>query len=260
MNKTMVQVFFQLLKRDLTIFKRGYWGKLFDMVIIFATNVLIFGYFMPGEGLSANYGPFLLIAAIGSFGLIEIVGKVAFLLNDIEGERAISQLLIMPIRSELVFIYMGVFWALSALFLSLFLFPIGKLLLWTRFDLTAISYVRLIPIFLTGNLFFGSFALWLTSVIPGISSLNTLWARYIIPLWMFGSYFFSWETAYQLNPVIGTLLLINPVVYVIEGMRAAALGQVGYLPYWVSLLVLWGFIFLCTTHAIKRLKKTLDCV
>src|ERR1051325_9463082 len=114
MNKTMMHVFFQLLRRDLLIFKREYWNKFFDMLIVFANNVIIFGYFMSGEGLPATYGAFLLIAALGSFGLIEIVGKVAHLLSDIEGEKAITQLLIMPIRSELVFIYMGVFWAISS--------------------------------------------------------------------------------------------------------------------------------------------------
>jgi ABC-2 type transport system permease protein len=254
------KVFFQLLRRDLTIFKREYLSKFLDMVIVFANNVIIFGYFMSGEGLSTSYGPFLLVAAIGSFGLIEIVGKVGLLLNDLEGDRAISQLLIMPIRSELVFIYMAIFWAISSTALAAILFPLGKILLWTRFDLAAISYARLIAIFLASNLFFGSFALWLSSVIPGISSLSTLWLRYIVPLWMFGTYFFSWETAYSLSPIIGTILLINPIVYVIEGMRAAALGQAGYLPYWVCLLALCGFTLACTTHAIKRLKKILDCV
>lgn len=256
----MMHVFFQLLRRDLTIFKREYWNKFFDMLIVFANNVIIFGYFMSGEGLPTTYGAFLLIAAIGSFGLIEIVGKVGHLLSDLEGEKAITQLLIMPIRSELVFIYMGVFWAISSAVLAILLFPAGKLLLWDRFDLGAISYLKLIPIFITSNLFFGAFALWLSSMIPGMSSLNTLWLRYIVPLWMFGTYFFSWQTAYQLNPVIGGILLINPIVYVIEGMRAAALGQAGYLPYWVCLLALWGFIFACTAHAIKRLKRILDCV
>lgn len=260
MSTSSINVFFQLLRRDVTIFKRDYWSKFCDMVIVFANNVLIFAYFMSGEGLSESYGPFLLIGAIASFGLIEIVGKVALLLSDLEGERAITQLLIMPIRSEWVFIYMGVFWAISSALLSILLFPAGKLLLWTRFDLTLISYARLIPIFVTSNLFFGAFALWLSSVIPGMSSLNTLWLRYIVPLWMFGTYLFSWQTAYALHPVIGILLLANPIVYVIEGMRAAALGQMGYLPYWVCLTVLWGFTFACTAHAIKRLRRILDCV
>jgi len=260
MKTIFTPVFFQLLKRDLIIFKRNYWSKFLDMAIIFANNVLIFSYFMSGEGLTESYGPFLLIAAIGSFGFIEVVGKVAQLVSDLEGEKAISQLLIMPIRAEGIFINLVAFWAISSMLLSFLLFPIGKLLLWTRFDLAAISYVKLIPIMITSNIFFGSFALWLSGVIPGISNLNTLWMRYIVPLWMFGAYFFSWKSAYALNPIIGTALLINPLVYVMEGARTAALGQEGFLPYWVCLIALWGFIFACTAHGIKRLRKKLDCV
>ena len=260
MNKITFHVLSQLFKRDMIIFGRDYWSKFLDTVIVFATNVVIFGYFMSGEGLPVSYGPFLLVAAIGSFGLIEVVGKVSWLLGDIEGERAISQLLIMPLRSSLVFIYMAFFWAISSTLLAVLLFPLGKLILWTRFDLSTISFIRLIPIFLTANVFFGTFALWLSSVIPGMSSLNTLWLRYIVPLWMLGTYFFSWETAYEVSPLLGTILLANPIVYVIEGMRAAALGQEGYLPYWISLSALWVYIFACMTHGIKRLKRTLDCV
>jgi ABC-2 type transport system permease protein len=260
MNKLSCHVFFQLLKRDLTIFLRDYWNKFIDTVIVFSINVVIFAYFMTGEGLSSNYGPFILIAAIGSFGLIEIVGKVGMFLSDLEGERSISQLLIMPIRSTWVFIYLGVFWAMSSALLAALLFPIGKILLWDRFDLAAISYIRLVPMFISSSLFFGAFALWLSSIVPGMSNLNTLWLRYVVPLWMFGTYFFSWQTAYELHPAIGTILLINPIVYVIEGMRASALGQIGYLPYWISFAMLWFFIIGCTLHAIKRLKRRLDCV
>src|SRR5262245_24459791 len=111
----------------------------------------------------------------------------------------------MPIRSESVFIYMGLYWAITSALLTLALFPVGKLLLWTQFNLAAISYLKLIPIFLTSSLFFGAFALWLCSVIPGISSLNTLFLRYIVPLWMFGTYFFSWSDAYQVDPLVGYL-------------------------------------------------------
>jgi len=257
---TKSNVFFQLLMRDLLIFRRDYWSKLIDTVVVFANNVLIFSYFMSGAGIGQNYGPFLLIGAIGSFGLIEVVGKIALFLSDMEGDQAITQVLIMPIRSEMVFIYMVVFWGISSVLLSVLLFPLGKVLLWTRFDLAQISYVRLVPMFLTGSLFFGAFALWLSSVIPSMSNLNTLWLRYIVPLWMFGAYFFSWQDAYNLNPLVGYVLLINPIVYVMEGMRAAGLGQEGFLPYWLCLVALWGFIVACTAHGIARLKRRLDCI
>lgn len=256
----MWQVFFQIFKRDLLIFRRDYSSKFLDMLVLFATNVVVFGYFMPGEGLSSEYGPFLVIAAIGSFGLIEVVGKIAFFLSDLEGEKSISQLLIMPIPSFLVFVYIIIFWAVSSMLLSAFLFPFGKLMLFSRFDLTTVSYLKLIPIFFLGNVFFGSFGLWLCSIIPSMSSLNAIWLRYVVPLWMFGTYFFSWKTAYATHPTIGSLLLLNPIVYVIEGMRAACLGQTGYLPYWTCLTATLFFTILCGYFGIKRLKKRLDCI
>lgn len=260
MSNSSRHVFFQLLRRDLMIFKRDYWNKFIDTVIVFGINVVIFSYFMGDQGLQASYGPFLLIAAIGSFGLIEVVGKVALFLSDLEGDKAISQILIMPIRSTWVFIYMSVFWALSSFLLAILLFPVGKLLLWERFDLGAISYIRLIPIFISGSIFFGVFALWLSSMINKLSNLSALWLRYVVPLWMFGTYFFSWQMAYKVSHTFGTILLINPIVYIIEGMRISALGQAGYIPYWICLSVIWVFIFLCAAHAIKRLKRRLDCI
>lgn len=257
MNNT---VFFHLLWRDLTVFRREYIGKLIDTLILFITVILVFGTFMSGEGLSSSYGPFILLGAIGSFGLIEVVGKIGLFMSDIEGERAISQILIMPIRSNWVFVYKIVFWALSSMLLSVVLFFVGKLFFWERFDLSKISYIRLIPIYLTANIFFGAFALWLTSILRGMSDLNSLWQRFIAPMWMFGAYFFRWESAYTINHIFGIILLANPMTYVMEGTRAAALGQEGFLPYWVCLVVLWVFIFACATQGIKRLKRKLDCV
>lgn len=259
-HKTSFFVFLQLLKRDLRGFSREYPTKLFDTAFLFFTNMIVFAYLMPKQGLDENYGVFLMIGAIASFGLIEIVGRVSVLLSDIDGERAISQTLIMPVSASAVFCYIATYWALSSMLLSVLLFPLGKLLLWNRFDLSSISFIRLIPIYLTANLFYGFFALWLTSILKGMEGLNTLWMRVINPLWMFGAYFYSWYASFALSPVIGYISLINPMVYIMEGMRAATLGQEGYLPYGTCLVILWGFIIICGMDATRRLKKRLDCV
>lgn len=254
------QVFSQLLKRDLLAFKREYLTKLFDTCCLFFTIVIVFCYFMPQEGVREGYASFFLIGAIASFGFVEIVGKVGTLMADLQGDCTLSHTLILPIRTEMVFIYIGLQWALTSALLSIFLFPFGKLLLFNGFDLSLISYPKLIYMFVTINLFFGYFALWLASVIKDVGGLTSLWLRYINPIWMFGAYFYSWQASYALSPVIGAITLINPMVYVMEGMRAATLGQAGYLPYWLCLIMLWGFIGACTWHAINRLKKRLDCV
>lgn len=253
-------VFFQLIRKDLTVFKRSFGKKFVDTAILFITNVLAFGYFLQQEGAHKGYAAFFVVGAIASFGFIEIVGKVGIQLADMGGDRTISHTLVMPIRSRMVFYYMGISWALTSILMCIPLFPLGKLLVFTEWNLAAVSWWRLAIMLVTANLFFGYFALWLTGILKNMTDLNQLWLRYIAPMWMFGGYVYSWASAYALSPVVGYISLINPMMYVMEGMRAAALGQKGYLPFWMSLLMLWVFIFACAFHANKRLRKKLDCV
>lgn len=157
MNKLSLHIFLQLLRKDLLSFRREYISKLIDTLLFFFSNVLVYSYFMPYQGLSENYASFFVVGAIASFGLIEVVGKVSIFMADLEGERAISQIIIMPIRSEMIFAYLAVFWAVTSALLAVFLFPIGKLLLLHRFDLEKISYFKFFIMFITVNLFFGFF-------------------------------------------------------------------------------------------------------
>ncbi|NGX53715.1 MAG: hypothetical protein K1000chlam4_00432 [Chlamydiae bacterium] len=113
MNKTAISVFSQLLRRDLFVLMRGYPGKLFDIIFVFFTTVVIFGYILPFQGMKEGFGPFITIGSIASFGLFEVVEKVAAMLNDIEGDKTILQSLVMPNQSWAVFCYIGIFWALS---------------------------------------------------------------------------------------------------------------------------------------------------
>lgn len=260
MIKSAIYVFSQMFKRDFLAFRREFPGKFFDTAFMFIVGVVIFAYFMPYEGVGKSYGPFIAIGSIGSFGLFEIIGKVGILIKDVEGERTILQTLIMPVRASALFCYTAIFWAISASLLTVLLFPLAKLALFDRLDLSAISYLRVIVIFFTANLFYGFFALWLTSIIKGSQDLGSIFIRYIDPIWMFGAYFYSWKASYDLNPVIAYITLINPMVYIMEAMRASMLGQEGYLPFWVCVFAIWGFIIAMALHAIPRLKRRLDCV
>ncbi len=259
-HRTTFYIFIQLIKKELISFKKSYFSKLFDTCFLFFTNIMVFCYFMPQEGVREGYASFFLIGAIAGFGFIEIVGKISVFIADIQGHRTIYQSLITPIPSYLVFFAFATYWALTSFLLSIVLFPLGKILLFNQFDLNTISYPRLLLIFITIHFFFGFFALWLASVLKRLSNLNSLWLRYIAPLWMFGAYFFSWHTAYDLNHSVSYILLMDPMVYVMEGMRAATLGPKGYFPFWVSETVLLGFIFICGFFAIKNLKNQLDYV
>lgn len=260
MFKGTLGVFLSLLRRDLLIFRREVFNKFIDTFFLLATNIVIFAYFMPKMGVGKDYGSFLLIGAIASYGFFDVVGRVTNMIGDISGDRQISYTLILPLSSNAVFCYIATYWALNSALLTLMLFPIGKLILLDKFDLSLISWPRLFLIYITIHLFFGFFSLWLVAVIKQLAAISRIWLRVINPIFMFGGYFYTWNSVYQVSPVIGYISLINPMVYVMEGMRAAALGQQGFLPFWASFSALWFFIIVCGLDAIRKLKKRLDCV
>jgi len=254
------KVFFSLLKRDLYIFRKQVFGKFIDAIFLVCTNIVIFSYFMPEMGMSTQYGPFLLVGAIGSFGFFNSIGKVTGMISDISGERMISYTMTLPLTSRAVLVYIATYWAINSALVSLMLFPIGKIILFTRFDLSKISFSSLLIIYPTVQLFFGFFSLWLVAVIKQLSAVSRIWIRVINPIFMFGSFFYTWQASYKLSPIIAYLSLANPMVYVMEGMRNACLGSEGYLPLSLCVSALWVFIIFCGMDAIRRLSKRLDCV
>ncbi|MBX9923260.1 MAG: ABC transporter permease [Rhabdochlamydiaceae bacterium] len=250
----------QLIRRDLLIFKEEFWGKFLDTAILLFTVVVVFGYFLPSYGLQSDYGPFLLIGVIAGFGFFEVVGKVSVMIADMEGDRTILYTLTLPIPSVLVFVYIGVSWALISSIISLLLFPLGKVLLWSQFDLSKICFWRFALIFLLSNLFFGFFALWLSSILKTMGSISHLFVRIVNPMYTFGCFMYSWNSVSQISSWIGFAHLLNPLVYIMEGMRSAALGSQGYLPFWFCFLCLAFFTVLAAWDGMRRLQKRLDCV
>lgn len=253
-------ILWQLLRRDMRVFRRGYFDDFINTTFVLFTTVIVFGYFMGRLGLKLDYGTFILLGAIGSFGILDIIGKTGILIGDIEGDRTINYFLTLPLPSWLVFANMGLSYAIRSFFMTLPLFVWGKIFLPTQFDLSIINYPRLIIIFVTLHLFFGYFAIWVASMIKHLKAISSLYFRIINPMFMFGCYLFPWREAFNIDKAIGYILLINPMTYVQEGIRAAALGQEGYIPFWYSFFALWFFILVLGTHGILRLKKRLDCI
>ncbi len=253
-------IIFQLFRRDFLIFKEEFGGKMCDFAILLFTNVLVFGYLFPTYGLPSDYGPFNLIGVIAVLGFFEVIGKVSLIITDLEGDQTILYLLSLPLPSWLVFVYIGVSWSTITSIFCLLLFPLGKLLLFTQFSWSKVNLWQFTLVFLMANLLFSFFALWLSSVLKKMSNVNHLFVWVINPMFMFGAYFYSWTSVHQAWPVAGYLHLINPLVYVMEGIRAAMLGQEGYLPFWISLGALIIFTSFFGWDAIRRLQKHLDCV
>lgn len=258
--KLSITTFFQLIRRDLLVFRYEFFNKLIDTITLLFTNLVIFGYVMTSLGLAQGYSSFLLVGAIAGFGFFEIIGRASMMIADITGDRSISYTLTLPLPTWVIFCYIAVAWGICSGILTICLFPIGKLILFNQFHFTYFSFLRFIPIFIVSNLFFGFFALWVASIIKEVSQINSIWFRIVNPFFMFGAYFYSWRDLYAVSPFFGKLNLINPFLYIMEGMRSAVLGPENYLPIWLSFIMLAFYTSLFGWHGIKRLRKRLDTV
>ena len=101
--------------------------------------------------------------------------------------------------------------------------------------------------------------MWLASWVKNIDFPH-IWMRFVLVLWTFGCYQYSWLTLHKAYPWWSYVALLNPMTYAFESTRAAVLGHVGLLPFWASCAALWFFIALFFWHALCLFKKRLDYV
>lgn len=252
-------IFKQLLAADLIIFYESLKDKLINLFIWVFITLIVMGYIMPAFGLT-NFGPFQLAGLIASAGLFEVYPSAMSLVGDFSGDRVISYHLTLPLPPWLVLLKTITYYALNALTLSLCVIPMGKLVLWNQFDLTAISWPHFAFFILLVALFYGVFTLWIASKSESVDKMGNVWMRFIFPMWFLGGFQFSWQALYNIMPGLAYVGLVNPMTYVMEGVRATVLGQTGYLSFWLAAIVLLFFIIGFGYSAITRLKVRLDFV
>jgi len=218
------------------------------------------GYIMQSFGLAADYGCFQLASIIGTVGLFEVYGNVTKNIMDFEGDKSISYYLTLPTRPIIVFSSFVAFYALVGTILSFLVFPFGLLILKNSFDLSAVSWFKFFVMIVISNIFFGVFTLLVTSSVGTMGKMRNVWSRFIFPLWILGAFQFSWNVIYGMSVPLSYIMLINPIVFVMEGMRASLLGQVGYISWWVCVGALIVFIIGCWFLMMRKMRRLLDFV
>lgn len=260
MISSYMPLMWKLLRTDLEIFKQTIWDKLIDLFIWIVTMVLVTTYLMPAFGLAPDYTGFLVASLVGSAGLFELYASVTNLISDFEGNDVTSYYLTLPMPSYLVFIEKMAYYTINTSTMSILVLPISKLLAWNNLDLSQLSIFKFLLIFMLSNIFYAAFTLWVTSRVSGIEKIGSVWMRFVYPLWFLGGFQYSFEVLYTFSPPLAYASLLNPMIYVMEGCRAAILGQQGSLNFWFCLGMLLLFTLICTWFGLRQLKRRLDFI
>ncbi len=256
----MFAIFWNLLKTDLYLFKKTIKDKFINCAIWVVATLIVTGYVLQSQGVSSSFGLFQAGSLIVSVSWFELYAQTFLFINDLEGVRHISYQLTLPIPSWLLYLKHATFFFINMMFLSLLVVPLVKLVLLNGVLFSEFNWpLLMISIFCSG-LFFSFFTLFLTSIIPSMGHVENIMMRILFPMWHFGCFQFSWQSAYAISKALGFFVLLSPYTYATESVRSAMMGQAGFISPWICLPVLFLMTAIFGFWGYRNLKNRLDFV
>jgi len=260
-NYQTLQTFGWLMWRDIRDIKHDFLNNLIDALIIPIVIAVINGYILPHLGLPLDYGSFMVASSIVMMIYINTNwGGANALVQDLEGDRTISYELTLPLPSWMVFVRIALVAAINAMVLSIFILPVGAVILWNRFDIAQLNWMQFVISFITIGIFNGFFAIVPVSLTNGRQGFVRYQMRFGSQLLFFSGFQYTWATMLLAIPTLAYINLLNPLVYAFEAIHASILGQAGYINFWLCIAALWFAIVASAYLIVYKLKKKLDCI
>lgn len=251
-----------LLLRDLTVLDKSLGEFLHNTVTQPLLLVFVFAYLFPligqgiGEGTEAGASRFaslLMAGLIAQAMAFQGVFRVAVpLAREIDVTGELEARVMAPTTVSILAMEKILFGAILALFAAMVVFPVGAFLPSTPIFL-AVDWRVLLT--LTPLACVTSSALGLTvGTLLKPQSVPMLSGTLALPLAFGGAVFYTWAS---LDPVpwLKYLVLVNPIVYLSEGLRAALFTGVTHMPLPVVYGALSGFAVVFTIlgmHGFRR--------
>lgn len=250
------RIFFALLRRDVTVARRELVFFLIRTTIQPILFVIIFGFLLPKMGIvGRNYTTLMLpgIVAI-SLAMSGLMAVTMPMLVDFGQSKEIEDRLLAPIPNEVVALEKIVNGTIQGLLAALFVLPVARLIMGPIKGLTLTNIGPLLVVVLLGGATFSAMGLVLGTAFPP-QQVGMMMSMIVAPMMMFGCAYYPWR-GLDAIPVMKWGVLINPLVYVSEGMRAAITPATPHMPLLAIALALLLmnvlFIFLGLKTFMKR--------
>ncbi len=255
-----LNVFWELLKTDMYIYKSAVASACIDVIPWFISIIGVFVYVFPLVGLSQNFSIFMAIGAVVSCIFWDIWSTATGFISDIEDNKTINYFLTLPLPNTLILIKQIISYAIKAGLPSLLILPLTKLLLWNIVSFSNFSIIKFVITIILTSIFIGAFSLFIISRIKNIHHIGKVGIRFLFPLWTFGGSNYSFKMIHKISPIFAYFTLLNPLLYPMESIRIAVLGQTGFIPFYICIIMQILFTILFGFLGIKSLKKRLDFV
>ncbi len=232
-----------LMLRDLRVLRRELPAFLTRTVMQPLLFVFVFAYLFPriGQDIGARGGadfatvlvPGLVAVAVIFQGIIAVALPLS---NEFGGTKEIEDRIMAPVPVSTVAVEKVLFGALQSVAAGALVLPMVAAIPATPVALTVTSVPLLVAVVVISALLSGALGLALgTYVSP--RQIGLMFSVVVLPLTFLGAVYYPW-TALEAVPWLQWAVLLNPLVYVSEGLRAAMTPSIPTMPPAVVLLAL----------------------
>jgi ABC-2 type transport system permease protein len=223
-------VFLALLRRDVLVARKELFFFLVRTTMQPLLFLVVFGYLLPKmnfmiKGYQAALLPGILAVSLS----LSAIQSVALpLVQDFGWTKEIEDRLLAPVSTRLIATEKIVAAMIQGFISVIVVLPVARLLMGPIPALTLSHSGEVLLIVFLGSLAFSSLGMWLgTAIAP--QQIGLMFSVIIAPMLFFGCAYYPWR-GLDVVPVLKYAVLVNPMVYVAEGMRGALTPSVPHMP------------------------------
>ena len=234
----VTSVFLALLRRDIRVAGKELPFFLIRTLMQPLLFLVVFGYLLPkmnfvGSGYQTALLPGILAVSL----TLSAIQSVALpMVQDFGWTKEIEDRLLAPVPTRVVAAEKIFAAMIQGVIAAAFVLPIARLVMGPIPELTLSHAGEVLVIALLGSLAFSALGMWLgTAIAP--QHIGLMFSVIIAPMLFFGCAYYPWR-GLDVVPIVKYLVLVNPMVYVAEGMRGALTPAVPHMPLAVVVVAL----------------------
>jgi len=232
------KVFLALLRRDVTVARKELPFFLVRTIMQPLLFIIVFGALLPRMGfVGAAYRAALLPGILAISLTMSAIQAVALpMMQDFGWTKEIEDRLLAPVPTRVVAAEKIAAAVIQALIAAIVVLPVARIVMGPIPNLTFANGWAIILIALLGATAFSSLGMWLgTAISP--QQIGLMFSVIVAPMIFFGCAYYPWRGLDKV-PVVKYLVLLNPLVYVAEGLRGVMTPDTPHMSLGVVIIAL----------------------
>jgi len=136
-----------------------------------------------------------------------------------------------------------------------------KLFFYNAFDLSHASWLKVLIMFYMTCLFYMTFSVMFSCILKyPIRQIRHFYRRINFPMIVFGGLLVPWQTMVKFSPLLGYLVMLNPLIYITEGLRFSFLSTDYFFSFGICSFMLLIFTFIALMIGFVSFKYKADPV